>query len=196
MAVAEGKGDEIAFASERVPLVCRACHFDSASNRHAERRGVPLATRKYSVLPTVKTVSVKSLPVTLYGETMRTKSEACGFASFNRIRQGIAPLGRMANSCPNVLQVPHLRPARLGFAGLRAAHVDLDAKGAAVRQIRTASLLGSAFRRLLSGIGSVHAAIFFGSAQESDNLPEKPAFSERWPLASLRGWGNTTGQGF
>jgi hypothetical protein len=35
-----------------------------------------------------------------------------------------------------------------------------------------------------------------GSAQESDNLPEKPAFSERWPLASLRGWGNTTGQGF
>lgn len=27
----------------------------------------------------------------------------------------------------------------------------------------------------------------FGSAQESDNLPEKPAFSERWPLASLRG---------
>ena len=26
-----------------------------------------------------------------------------------------------------------------------------------------------------------------GSAQESDNLPERPAFSERWPLASLRG---------
>jgi hypothetical protein len=26
-----------------------------------------------------------------------------------------------------------------------------------------------------------------GSAQESDNLPERPALSERWPLASLRG---------
>ena len=36
----------------------------------------------------------------------------------------------------------------------------------------------------------------FGSAQESDNLPERPAFSERWPLASLRGWRNTTGPGF
>jgi hypothetical protein len=24
-----------------------------------------------------------------------------------------------------------------------------------------------------------------GSAQESDNLPERPALSERWPLASL-----------
>jgi len=29
--------------------------------------------------------------------------------------------------------------------------------------------------------------ILFGSAQESDNLPERPAFSERWWLASLRG---------
>ena len=27
----------------------------------------------------------------------------------------------------------------------------------------------------------------YGSAQESDNLPERPAFSERWLLASLRG---------
>ena len=26
-----------------------------------------------------------------------------------------------------------------------------------------------------------------GAAQESENLPERPAFSDRWPLASLRG---------
>jgi hypothetical protein len=30
-------------------------------------------------------------------------------------------------------------------------------------------------------------SIFLGSARESDNLPERPAFSERWLLASLRG---------
>ena len=36
----------------------------------------------------------------------------------------------------------------------------------------------------------IHAILeeeIFGSAQESDNLPERLAFSERFPLASLRG---------
>jgi len=36
------------------------------------------------------------------------------------------------------------------------------------------------------GLNASHTSLF-GSAQESDNLPERAAFSKRWLLASLRG---------
>jgi len=37
---------------------------------------------------------------------------------------------------------------------------------------------------------------FSGSAQESDNLPERPAFSENWPWLAWEGAGTRLDEGF